>query len=207
VRSDAGRRSGPVDTRSRVLVRVATAGLVAVLLCVTGGAVWATAGVDQAVQEVEHLSAQGNAWVQASRGIAEEQSAGNAYLAGPSHDLRLSLREAGRSLAAALDFLVVEGEPEDAASARAIKAKYDHLVPYVRRMLAAVDAGEVASAKALQERPVHPAYGTLQHKINAFAEREQQEVTGRLAALRHRQHVLRLASLVAAGVGVAALGP
>jgi diguanylate cyclase (GGDEF)-like protein len=189
-----------------VLVRVATASLVAVLLCVTGGAVWAAAGVDQAVQEIEHLSAQGDAWIQASREIAREESVGHAYLAEPSRDLRRSLQEASRSFAAALDFLVVQGEPEDAASARAIKAIYAHLVSDLQRMLAAMDAGDTALAKAIHERPVHPAYGTLQHKISAFADHQQQEVTDRLAALRQRQHDLRLASFGAAGVGVLALG-
>jgi diguanylate cyclase len=189
-----------------VLVRVATASLVTVLSCVTGGAVWAAAGVDQAVQEIEHLNAQGDAWVQASREVAREESIGHAYLAEPSRDLRRSLHEASRSLAAALDFLVVRGEPDAAASARAIKAIYAHLVPDQQRMLAAMDAGDTALAKAIHERPVHPTYGTLQHKISAFADREQQEVTDRLAALRQRQHDLRLASLAAAGVGVLALG-
>jgi diguanylate cyclase len=189
-----------------VLVRVATASLVAVLLCVTGGAVWAAAGVDRAVQEIEHLSTQGDAWVQASREIAREESIGHAYLAERSRDLRLSLQEAGRSLAAALDFLVVHGEPDAAASARAIKAKHAHLVPDLQRMLAAIDAGDTALAKAIHERPVHPAYVTLQRKISAFADREQQKVTDRLAALRQRQHNLQLASLAAAGVGVVALG-
>jgi diguanylate cyclase len=104
------------------------------------------------------------------------------------------------------DFLVVHGEPDDTASARAIKTKHDHIVPYLQRMLAATDAGDTALAKAVHERPVRPAYATLQHKISAFADREQQEVTNRLAELRQRQHSLRLASLAAAGVGVIALG-
>jgi hypothetical protein len=51
--------SGPVDARSRVLVRVATVGLVAVLISVTGGAIWAAAAVDAAVQEIEQISGQG----------------------------------------------------------------------------------------------------------------------------------------------------
>ena len=50
--------SRPVDARGRVLVRVATVGLVAVLTGVMGGAVWAAAGVDAAVQEIEHISGQ-----------------------------------------------------------------------------------------------------------------------------------------------------
>jgi diguanylate cyclase (GGDEF)-like protein len=195
----------PVDARSRVLVRVATAGLVAVLVSVTGGAVWAAAGVDQAVQEIEHISGQSDAWVQADREVSRQESLGHAYLVEPSADLRLSLRETNRSLAAALDFLVVQGEPDDAASARQIKAKHAHSVLELERMLAAMDAGETASARRIHERPVHPAYATLQHKIRAFADREQEEVTGRLAELRRRQHGLRLASLAAAGVGLLAL--
>jgi hypothetical protein len=55
----AAGRSRTVDARSRVLVRVATVGLVAVLISVTGGAIWAAAAVDAAVQEIEQISGQG----------------------------------------------------------------------------------------------------------------------------------------------------
>jgi diguanylate cyclase (GGDEF)-like protein len=199
--------AGPrlVDARSRVLVRAATAGLVAVLVSVTGGAVWAAAGVDEAVQEIEQTSRQADAWIQADREVSREESFGHAYLAEPSEDLRRSFRETNRSLAAALDFLIVHGEPDDAASARAIKAKHAQSLLALKRMLAAMDAGDTALAKAIHERPVHPAYATLQHKIRAFADREQHEATEELAELRQRQHDLRLASLAAAGVGMFAL--
>jgi diguanylate cyclase len=198
--------TGPVDVRSRVLVRVATVGLVAVLVSVTGGAVWAAAGVDETVQEIEHISTQADAWVEADREVGREESLGHAYLAEPSEDVRLALGETSRSLAAALDFLVVEGEPDDAAAARQIKAKHAQSLRDLERMLAAMDAGDTALAKAIHERPVHPAYATLQHKIRAFADREQQEATEKLAELRRRQHDLRLASVAAAGVGLSALG-
>ena len=196
----------PVDARSRVLVRVATVGLVAVLISVTGGAVWAAAGVDEAVQEIEHISGQGDAWVRVDREVSREDSLGHAYLAEPSDDLRLALRETNRSLAAALDFLVVQGEPDDAAAASQIKTKHAHSIRDLERMLAAMDAGDTALAKAIHERPVHPAYATLQHKIRAFADHQQHEVTEKLAELRRRQHDVRLASVAAAGVGLSALG-
>jgi diguanylate cyclase (GGDEF)-like protein len=189
-----------------MLVRMATVGLVAVLLTVTGGAVWAAATVDRAVQEIEHISVQHDAWVQADRELSQEESAAHGYLAGPSSDLRLSLQDAGRSLAAALDFLVVQGEPDNVAAAREIKTIYGRRVLALRRMVAAVDAGDMALANAIHDRPIHPTYGTLQYKIGAFADREQQEVADKLALLRRRQHYLRLASFAAAGVGVVALG-
>ncbi|HEX2158420.1 MAG TPA: EAL domain-containing protein [Actinomycetes bacterium] len=204
--TEAAGGTRPVDARNRVLVRVATTGLVAVLVTVTGGAAWAAAEVDAAVQEIEQISGQSDAWVQADREVSREESLAHAYLAEPSGDLRLALREADRSATVALDYLTVHGEPDDAASARQIKAKHAQTVRDLGRMLAAVDAGDAALAKAIHERPVHPAYATLQHKIRAFADHEQEEVTERLADLRRRQHDLRLASLAAAGVGLFALG-
>jgi diguanylate cyclase len=203
-RSGSGTRS--VDVRSRVLLRVATAGLVAVLISVTGGAMWAAAAVDAAVQEIEHVSGQGDAWARADREVSQQESLGHAYLADPSGDLQLALGETNRSLAAALDYLVVHGEPDDAAAARQIKAKHAESVDDLGRMLAAMDAGDTALARRIHERPVHPAYATLQHKIRAFADREQQQVAEKLAELRRRQHDLRLASFAAAAVGLSALG-
>jgi hypothetical protein len=75
--------SRSVDARSRVLLRMATVGLVAVLGGVIGGAVWAAASVDAAVQEIEHISGQGDAWVQVDGELGREESLGHAYLAQP----------------------------------------------------------------------------------------------------------------------------
>ena len=197
--------SGPVDARSRVLVRVATVGLVAVLGGVIGGAVWAAAGVDAAVQEIEHISAQGDAWVRVDRELSREESLGHAYMAQPSGDLRRGLHETSRSLAAALDYLVLQGDPDDAAAAHQIKARHAQAGRDLERMLAAMDAGDVALAKAIHDRPVHPDYATLQYKTRAFTDREQQEATEKLAELRRRQLELRLASFAAAAVGSFAL--
>jgi diguanylate cyclase (GGDEF)-like protein len=195
-----------MDRRARWLVLVATACLAAVLLSVTGGAIWAAAGVDRAVQEIEHISAQRDAWVRAELEVAQEESTVHAYLVEPSRNLRRSLEEAGRSLAATVDFLATQGEPDDAASARKIKALHADTVDDLWRIVAAMDAGDSALARAIHERPVHPAHATMQYKISGFADREQEEATERLAELRHRQQNLRLASFAAAGVGVIALG-
>ena len=189
-----------------MLLRVATAALVAVLIGVTGGAIWAAEAVDAAAQEIEHVNGQGDAWVRADREVGQQESLGHAYLAAPSGSLRLALGESNRSLAAALDYLSVQGDPDDAASARQIKAKHAQYVHDMGRMLAAMEAGETTLARRMHERPVHPAYATLQYKIRASANREQQEVTEKLAELRHQQHDLRLASFAAAAVGVSALG-
>ena len=197
--------SRPVDARSRVLVRVATVGLGAVLTGVIGGAVWAAAGVDTAVQEIEAIRGQGDAWIQVDRELSREESLGNAYLAQPSGDLRRGLQGTSRSLAGALDYLVIQGAPDDARAAHEIKARHAKAERDLERMLAAVDAGDSALARAIHVRPVHPTFATLQYKTRAFADRKQQEATEKLAELRRRQHALRLASFAAAAVGLIAL--
>ena len=118
----------------------------------------------------------GDAWARVDREVTQQGSLGHAYLlAHPSGDLRLALREANRSLAAALDYLVVDGEPDDVAAARQIKAKHAQRVHDLGRMLAAMDAGDTALARSIHEQPVHPAYATLQHKIRAFADRSSKK--------------------------------
>jgi diguanylate cyclase (GGDEF)-like protein len=198
--------AGSVETRSRVLVRAATVGLVAVLLTVTGGAVWSAAGVDQAVREIERISALHDAWVQADREISQEESVAHGYLAGPTQDLRLSLETAGRALTAVLDFVIVNGDADDVAAARDVRSIYGRRATALRAMVAAADEGDLRRANAIHDQPIHPIYGTLQYKMGAFADREQQEVTDKLALLRRRQHNLRQASFAAAAVGLVAVG-
>ena len=113
----SGWAAARADGRARWLLPTATAGLAAVLLGLTAAAVWAAASADRAVREVQHLSAQRDAWVEARYQVAQEHSIAHAYLAQAGPKLRPALAEASRSLDVALGFLADRGGPDDAAAA------------------------------------------------------------------------------------------
>lgn len=79
----------------------------------------------------------GQQFLRVDRELSREDSLGNAYLAQPSGDLRRGLQETSRSLAAVLDYLVVQGESDDAAAAHQIKARHAQAGRDLERMLAA----------------------------------------------------------------------
>jgi diguanylate cyclase (GGDEF)-like protein len=200
-RGGGGRRTD----RTRWLVSVASAGLAAVLLGLTGGAVWAAAAVDRAVRQVQGISAQRDAWVEVRYQVNQEHSVGHAYLATASPKLRPALDQAGRSLDAALAQLVEHGGPDDAAQARQIQARHAPSQLLLLQMLDAVDAGDMRTANELHLGRVHPAYLDLTEQTAALAAREQAEATAGLTELRRRQRALVPAALVAGAVGIAAL--
>jgi diguanylate cyclase len=195
-----------VDGRARWLVRAATAGLAVVLLGLTAAAVWAAASVDQAVREVQHLSAQRDAWVEARYQVSQEHSIAHAYLAKPGPKLRPALGEASRALNVVLRFLADRGEPDDADQARRIQARHAPSLQLLRQMLDVVDSGDTETANDIHVRRVHPAYLDLQKETATLAAREQAEATASLTGLRNRQHALLPAAFAAAGVGLLALG-
>jgi diguanylate cyclase (GGDEF)-like protein len=192
--------------RGRWLVPVAAAGLAAVLLGLTGAAVWAAVSVDRAVRDVQRLSTQRDAWVEIRYDVAQEHSVGHAYLAKPSPKLRPSLAEASRRLEESLRFLVAAGDPADVAEARAIQAGHGPGLVLLHQMLDAVDAGNMAAATEIHLQRVHPAFTEMGRKTAELADREQAEATASLTGLRDRQHALLPAAFTAGGFGVVALG-
>jgi diguanylate cyclase len=202
---DAGWEAGRVHGRARWLIPAATAGLAVVLLGLTAAAVWAAASADRAVREVQHLSAQRDAWVEARYQVSQEHSIAHAYLAKPGPKLRPALGEASRALDVALRFLADRGEPEDTDAARRIHARHAPSLQFVRQMLDVVDSGDTAAANQIHVQRVHPAYLDLQKETAELAAREQAEATASLTGLRNRQHALLPAAFAAAGVGLLAL--
>jgi diguanylate cyclase (GGDEF)-like protein len=202
----AGRDGGRVDRRGRWLVRVATAGLAVVLLGLTGAAVLTAASVDDAVQRLQRISGERDAWVEVRYQVAQEHSIGHAYLARPNPKLRPALEKARTALGVALGHLVVNGEPEDVAEARRVQARHAPNLVLMGQMLDLVDAGDTDAANDLHADRVHPAYIDLQNETALLADREQAEATASMTLLRHRQHALLPAALVVGLVGMLALG-
>jgi len=202
----SGWAAGRAHGRARWLLPAATAGLAAVLLGLTAAAVWAAASADRAVREVQHLSAQRDAWVEARYQVAQEHSIAHAYLAKPGPKLRPALAEASRALNVALGFLADRGERDDALAARRIWARHAPSLQLVRQMLDVVDRDDTETGNQIHARHIDPAYLDLQAETAALAAREQAEVTASLTGLRDRQHALLPAAFVAAGVGLLALG-
>jgi diguanylate cyclase (GGDEF)-like protein len=200
-----GTGRGQLDGRARWLVPAATAGLALVLLGLTAAAVWAAASADRAVREVQHLSAQRDAWVEVRYQVSQEHSVAHAYLAKPGPKLRPALGEASKALDVALGFLAANGEPDDVDAARRIQARHAPSLRYVLQMLDVVDSGDAETANEIHVQRVHPAYLDLQAETAELAAREQAEATASLTGLRNRQHALLPAAFVAAGVGLLAL--
>jgi diguanylate cyclase len=198
-------RGGGTGRRLGWLVPLAGAGLAAVLLALTGGAVWAAAAVDRAVRQVQAISTQRDAWVEIRYQVNQEHSIGHAYLATANPKLRPALHEASRALEVALAQLTEHGEPDDAATARQLQASHVPSARLLRQMLDAVDAKDMRTANEIHLQWVHPAYLDLTKQTAALAAGEQAEATASLTGLRQRQHALVPAALVAGAMGIAAL--
>jgi diguanylate cyclase (GGDEF)-like protein len=194
----------PGGDRARWLVPVVAGGLAAVLVGLTGGAIWAAAAVDRSAREVQGISAQRDAWAEVRYQVNQEHSIGHAYLATANPKLRPALDEASRTLEVALKQLAGHGGPDD-AQARLIQTRHAPSLRLLRQMLDAVDAGDPATANEIHIGRVHPAYIDLGQTTAALAAREQAEATAALTELRRRQHALVPAAVVAGGAGIVAL--
>jgi EAL domain-containing protein (putative c-di-GMP-specific phosphodiesterase class I) len=169
------------------------AGLAAVLVGLTGGAIWAAAAVDRSAREVQGTSAQRDAWAEARYQVNQEHSLGHAYLATANPKLRPALEEASRKLEVALGQLAAHGGPDDAAQARQIQAKHTPSLQLLHQMLDAVDAKDMRTANEIHLQRVHPVYTDLGETTVALAAREQAQATAALTELRRPGEFIPLA--------------
>src|SRR5919197_98412 len=84
------------------------------------------------------------------------------YVVAPSHGARAALDRANQTIRASLEFLVRGEEPDDAARAVRLRAEHAGVGGDLGRMLAARDAGDVATARALEDRRLGPLYAALE---------------------------------------------
>jgi diguanylate cyclase (GGDEF)-like protein len=188
------------------MVRAATAGLAGVLLGLTGAAVWQLASVDRALQGAQRIGHQRDAWARAREGAAAAGPLSGLYVVAPSLGVRAALDRANQTIGASLEFLARGEEPDDAARAVRLRAEHAGAVGDLGRMLAARDAGDVATARALQDRRLGPVYAVLEAQTGDIADGEAIESGRSVASLRTRQRLMLVVTVVvvvAAGVAVA----
>jgi diguanylate cyclase (GGDEF)-like protein len=184
--------------------RLATVGLAVVLILLAGFSLWAALRINAAARQVDRDSAEQRAWQTARLELATGEAALHAHVVQPRPEYRAEIMRAAVALRIALNFLERHADPHDVGDARRAGVDHQRYRAATGRLLAAVAAGDVARARAIDAREVEPSFAALADRL-AEGALEQDQVVARLAALRRLGETLVVVAPVVFAVGMCLL--
>ncbi|HEV2927745.1 MAG TPA: GGDEF domain-containing protein, partial [Propionibacteriaceae bacterium] len=194
-------------SKGRTVIRLATAGLAAVLLVLTGFALWAAHSTNRAARQADRLSRLSDAYQQARFAVAAEESLERKYRLEPGPEVRQRYQQAAAALLAALDGVRQRGDADDRALVVKLEAEHGRYLDGIDRMFNAVDAGDTKRVLAIDGAETEPAFAAIEAQVNAAADAHHEQALASLRALRNTEAMVLVATPIAftAGLGLLAV--
>jgi diguanylate cyclase len=193
-------------SKGRTVTRLATAGLAAVLLALTGFALWAAFSTNQAARQADQFSRLSDAYQQARFAVAAEESLERKYRLEPGPEVRQRYQQAAAALVAALDVVHERGNRQDRVLEERLDADHARYLDAIGRMFAAVDAGDTKRVLTIDNDQVDPLFSAIEEQVNAAADAHHQAALASLHALRSTETFVVVATPVAFAAGLGLLG-
>jgi diguanylate cyclase len=195
-----------VWSKGRAVTRLATAGLAAVLLLLTGFALWASYSTNRAARQADQFSRLSDAYQQARFAVAAEESLERKYRLEPGPEVRQRYEQASAALVAALEVVHERGSREDRALVERLDADHARYLDAIGRMFAAVDAGDSTRVLAIDNDQVDPLFSAIEEQVNAAADAHHDQALDSLHALRSTETFVVVVTPVAFAAGLGLLG-
>jgi diguanylate cyclase len=194
-------------SKGRTVTRLATAGLAAVLLVLTGFALWAAFSTNRAARQADRLSRLSDAYQQARFAVAAEESLERKYRLEPGPEVRQRYQQAAAALLAGLDGVRQRGDANDRALVAKVEAEHARYLDGIDRMFNAVDAGDTKLVLAIDGAETEPAFAAIEAQVNAAADAHHEQALASLRALRNTEATVLVATPIAfaAGLGLLAV--
>jgi diguanylate cyclase (GGDEF)-like protein len=200
---------GRVDehwSKGRTVTRLATGGLAAVLLLLTGFALWAAYSTNRAARRADQFNRLSDAYQQARFAVAAEESLERKYRLEPGPEVRQRYQQAAAALVAAIDVVHERGNREDQVLAAQVEADHGRYLHAIARMFAAVDAGDTKRVLTIDNDQVDPLFSAIEEQVAAAADAHHEEALASLQALRSTETFVVVATPVAFAAGLGLLG-
>ncbi len=199
--SGVDRRARRERVRGRTASRLAVVGIAAVLLALTGFALWAAATTNRAALHAAELTHLNDAYQRARFAVETEELLEHKYRLEPGPEVRASFEKAARSLDAAVQFLQQHGDEADRQPIATLVADHRRYLAAVRREFAAVDAGDQQRVRAIENKEGGPLFDRIEAQVERGANDEREETLAGLAWLR--SHVVATTTIIfATGLGL-----
>ena len=182
--------------------RLATLGLLAVLLVIPGLALWAAVATYQAGLATRHATELSTAFVQARYSVGAEESLERKYRLEPSPEVRAMHAAAAAEMVEALQWAAGLGTG-DLSAVLAVHARY---LVSIKHLFAAVDAGDAVAAGAIDSDEVDPTFDALSKTILDAAEASRADARAQLDAMAGIQGRVLIATPIVFTLGAGLVG-
>jgi diguanylate cyclase (GGDEF)-like protein len=181
--------------------------LAAVLVLLTGFALWAAFSTNRAARQADRLSRLSDAYQQARFAVGAEESLERKYRLEPGPEVRAKFNAAAGSLLAALHEVQQRGDNQDQILVARIEAQHARYLDGIERMFAAVDAGDDKRVLAIDGGETEPAFTAIEAQVNTAADARHTQALAALGALRSTEAMMVVATPIAftAGLGLLAM--
>jgi diguanylate cyclase (GGDEF)-like protein len=172
------------DGRIALRSRLASIGLVLVLLGVSAFAVWSSQATSAAAHGADVASTLADNYAQAASAVASEESLERKYRLEPTPAVRARYDAAGRQLLSALELVARNGDQRDRARVEKVRAAHRFYLAAIGRMFTQVDKGDTPVVLRIDGAEVDPQFHAIQQTVDAAAVAHHQESDAQLAHLR-----------------------
>jgi len=193
-------------SKGRTVTQWATGGLAAVLLLLTGFALWAAYSTNRAARQADHFNRLSDAYQQARFAVAAEESLERKYRLEPGPEVRQRYQQAAADLVDALDVVRGRGSREDQILEERLDADHARYLDAIGRMFAAVDAGDTKRVLIIDNEQVDPLFSKIEEQVNIAADTHHARALASLQSLRTAETFVVVATPVAFAAGLGLLG-
>jgi len=166
---------------------MASFGLAGVLIVLSIIATSGTLSAYRTANAAKRSNELSDAFAQARFAVAAEESLNRKYRLQPSSEVLGRHHEAAALLSAALDRARVLAEPADRILIGDVIAMHKDYLLAINRMFAAVDAGDLAGANAMDRTEIDPRFDAMEARVFAASDAHHAEAVQRLDELAYAQ--------------------
>ena len=182
--------------------RLASVGLLAVLVALPGFALWGATSTYQTGVAVRQATELSNAFEAARYAVGAEESLERKYRLEPGDEVR------GRHLAAAADMLAslqraaTMGDRADRLLIETVLVQHREYLQAIARLFAAVDAGDTTAANAIDEGEVDPSFDAMEAQVVTASDQHRMDAADHLGSLSDIQRSVLIATPIIFALGV-----
>jgi len=182
--------------------RLASLGLLAVLVTLPGFALWGATSIYRTGVAVRHATELSNAFEAARYAVGAVESLERKYRLEPSEEARGRHKAAAGDMLAALQRAAAIGEPADHLLIATVLVRHWEYLHAASRLFAAVDAGDTAAQNAIDDGEADPSFDAMETQVIAASDRHRIDAADHLAALSDIQRSVLIATPIVFALGV-----
>ena len=169
------------------MAKASSAGLFAVLIGVSGFAMWSAVSTRQVAERAIASNTLSDHYAAAATAVAAEESLERKYRLEPGPEVRRRFDKATENMRAAIELVRRDGTAEDQRVADQVVASYGPYRQAIDRLFDAVDRGDAVLVLKIDNDEVDPRFDAIEGMVNKASDSHHAAALADLAELKRRE--------------------